>query len=268
MHDVSLVMTDHAAWRATPAGWCRVFALPDGGRWLVYRSGGTLSVQALTPGGSQPSRDIFTLPASAACDVPELAASLDQLGTVARFRNPDLWDALATAIIRQVIRAPQAKKLYRRFCDTYGEQVTLPDGGTYALLPTAEAVLTLDSEQFTSTGMAFKRRPLKAAAEAYVEYAAKWQELSPRTLTAELQTIPRVGPWTAHAAVADWSNDWSLYPYTDLAVRTWARRAAPTHPWPTTEAAFGKVWRQLAGDHLSTLTLLILAWGNTHADIG
>lgn len=162
-------MADHAAWRPVAAGWCRVFALPDGGRWLAHSSGGTVSVQALAPGGRQPSWDIFTCPASAACDVPELAASLDQLGTVARFRNPDLWDALATAIIRQVIRAPQAKKLYRRFCDTYGEQVTLPDGDTYALLPTAEAVLTLDSEQFTSIGLAFKRRPLKVAAEAYME---------------------------------------------------------------------------------------------------
>ena len=51
-------------------------------------------------------------------------------------------------------------------------------------------------------------------------------------LVQELQRIPRIGPWTAGAAVADYSNDFTYYPYADLAVRTWAKRAAPSYPWP------------------------------------
>lgn len=143
-----------------------------------------------------------------------------------------MWDAIGTAIIRQVIRAGESKKLYRAFCEAYGEQVNLPPGGSYALFPSPEIVLGLSDDQFSSIGMAFKRRPLRAAAEAYLEQGVKWQELSPQALIVdELQVVPRIGPWTAHAAIADWSNDWVLYPYADLPVRTWAKRAAPSCDW-------------------------------------
>ncbi|MFE2756528.1 hypothetical protein ACFXGA_31480 [Actinosynnema sp. NPDC059335] len=44
----------------------------------------------------------------------EVVDVLRAAGTVGRWRNPDLWDALATSIVRQVIRAGQARKLYGR----------------------------------------------------------------------------------------------------------------------------------------------------------
>ncbi|WP_322777983.1 hypothetical protein [Frankia sp. Cas4] len=262
------VMTEHAAWLPTDDGWQRVFVSPDGGRWLATVQGGTFKLDALRNEMTTPAHDVFTLSNNVADKAPELATALRGLGSVLRFRNADLWDAISMAIIRQVIRAGQSKKLYRAFCEAYGERITLPNGGTYALFPTPETVLSLSSEQFSSIGMAFKRRPLMAAAEAYREQGAKWRELAPDTLIAELQTVPRIGPWTAHAAVADWSNDWSLYPYADLAVRTWAKRAAPSHDWPNDEPTFGQTWRALAGEHLCSLTLLTLAWGSQHGDIG
>ncbi len=77
----------------------------------------------------------------------------------------------------------------------------------------------------------------------------------------QLQGIPRIGPWTAGAAVADYSNDFTCYPYADLAVRTWAKRAAPSYPWPDSEQELGRLWQRLAGDQFATLTLLTLAWG-------
>jgi DNA-3-methyladenine glycosylase II len=262
------VMTEHPAWQPATCGCHRVFALPDGGRYLATTNGRELVVRPLTGGTREPTLDVFTLSNGMLSEVPELATALSGLGTVVRFRNADLWDAIGTAIIRQVIRAGQSKKLYRAFCEAYGERVDLPGGGTYALFPSPEIVLHLTSEQFGSIGMAFKRRPLLAAAGAYLEHGAKWRELSPRVLVDELQIVPRIGPWTARAAVADWSNDWALYPYADLAVRTWATRAAPSYDWPRDEPSFGQVWRALAGDHLSALTLLTLAWGSHHGDIG
>jgi DNA-3-methyladenine glycosylase II len=66
--------------------------------------------------------------------------------------------------------------------------------------------------------------------------------------------------------VADVSNDFAYYPYADLAVRTWARRAAPAYSWPDDEQSFGRLWRALAGDQLASLTLFTLAWGNLHGD--
>jgi len=261
------VMTEHAAWLPMDGGYQRVFVVPGGGRWLATVHDRTLALDSLSSTTAEPVRDVFTLPKELGT-VPELATALRGLGSVVRFRNTDLWDAIGTAIIRQVIRAGQSKKLYRAFSGAYGQQVTLPNGDTYRLFPSPEIVLGLSDQQFSSIGMAFKCRPLKAAAEAYLEQGVKWCELAPDALTAELQSVPRIGPWTAHAAVADWSNDWSLYPYADLAVRTWAMRAAPSYDWPNDEPTFGRVWRALAGDHLCSLTLLTLAWGSQHGDIG
>jgi len=261
------VMTEHAAWLPIDGGCQRVFVTP-GGRWLATIQGQTLTLDALSNNTTtEPARDVFAL-SKVLSAVPELAAALRRLGSVLRFRNTDLWDAIGTAIIRQVIRAGQSKKLYRVFCGAYGEQIKLPNGRTYALFPTPEIVLGLGDEQFSSIGMAFKCRPLMAAAEAFLERGAKWRELAAEALTRELQTVPRIGPWTAHAAVADWSNDWSLYPYADLAVRTWAKRAAPSYEWPDDEPTFGRTWRALAGEHLCSLTLLTLAWGSQYGDIG
>jgi DNA-3-methyladenine glycosylase II len=262
------VMTEHAAWLPRDGSLQRVIVLPDGGRWLATVRGRTLALDALANGAAKPVCDVFTLSNGLLGKVPELATALGGLGAVVRSRNADLWDAIGTAIIRQVIRAAQSKKLYRAFCEAYGERVELPNGSMYAVFPIPEVVLGLSNDQFSSIGMAFKRRPLKAAAEAYLELGTKWRELTPQALTSELQTVPRIGPWTAHAAVADWSNDWSLYPYSDLAVRTWATRAAPSFDWPSDEPNFGRVWRALAGEHLSSFTLLTLAWGSQHGDIG
>jgi DNA-3-methyladenine glycosylase II len=262
-----LVMTEHPAWQPCDGGHRRVFAQPNGRRHFFVVGEGELMTHPLAV-DSQLMLDAFTLSNGWLDEAPELATALASLGTVVRFRNADLWDAIGTAIIRQVIRAGQSKKLYRAFCEAYGERVELPDGGTFALFPSPKSVLGLESGDFASIGMAFKRRPLIAAAEAYLEYGPEWRELSPHALVEALQVVPRIGPWTARATVADWSNDWTLYPYDDLAVRTWATRAAPSYSWPADEAAFRRVWRTVAGDHLSTVTLLTLAWGSRHGDIG
>ncbi|MBT8228526.1 MAG: hypothetical protein HKP61_00865 [Dactylosporangium sp.] len=181
-----------------------------------------------------------------------------------RVRNIDLWDALATAIIRQVIRANQARLMYQRFCRAHGEAVPTP-WGTRHLIPTAEVVAKLPTLAFATLGMAFKARALVAAAEAAMACQDSWQHLTPIELVTQLQRIPRVGPWTAGATVADYSGDFSLYPYADLAVRTWARRAAPAIDWPGDEPMFGAYWRRHTGRHLSDLTLLVLAWGGSRA---
>src|SRR5215217_2803063 len=105
------VMTEHPAWLPMAGGRQRVLAAVDGGRWLATADGRTLALTALTP-GARPVRDAFTLPSGVLTAVPELASALAGLGPVVRLRNADLWDAIGTAIIRQVIRAGQSKKLY------------------------------------------------------------------------------------------------------------------------------------------------------------
>jgi DNA-3-methyladenine glycosylase II len=264
------VITEHAAWRITERGRCRVFTLPDGGQWLVRISGGEVLSCPLVASSGEPRFDVFELPrpGMGRREAPELSSALAALGAVARFRTSDLWEAVATAVIRQVVRAAQAKRLYRDFCQAHGQQITSLNGEGYALFPAPETVLGLHEEQFAGAGLMFKRGPLRAAAEAYLQHGARWRDLPADVLVDELQRIPRIGPWTAGAAVADYSNDFTYYPYADLAVRTWAKRAAPSYPWPDSEQAFARLWQGLAGDQLATLTLLTLAWGSQHGDTG
>jgi DNA-3-methyladenine glycosylase II len=262
------VLTEHAAWRTTPSGGSRVFVLPDGGQWLVTIDGGEPRPHQLADGSARPQLDSFTVAEPAVSEARALFEALAELGTVARFRTSDLWEAIGTAIIRQVIRAGHARQLHRNFCEAHGDRITCPGGSEYPLFPDVETVLNLDDEQFASIGMTFKRRPLRAVAEAYLKHGSQWRELPPGELATQLQLIPRIGPWTAGAAVADFTNGFSYYPYADLAVRTWAKRAAPSCPWPDDEQEFGRLWRRLAGSQLAPMTLLTLAWGSHHGDTG
>jgi DNA-3-methyladenine glycosylase II len=260
-------MTEYPAWLPTEKGAHRVFALPTG-LVLAEADGARLRLTTLDGDDTEPLADGFSLPEGAAADVPQLVKELSGLGLVGRLRNPSLWEALATGILRQVIRAAQSKKLYRALCAAHGQVVPLPGGGAYALFPTPEELLNITDAQFAKLGLAFKRLPLRAAAAAVISYGPGWSRLPLPALVQELQSVQRIGPWTAGAAVADFSNVWSLYPYADLAVRTWAGRAAPAHNWFHDERAFGTQWRHLAGAHLSPVTLLTLAWGSHHGDIG
>ncbi|MFF4779387.1 hypothetical protein ACFY05_41890 [Microtetraspora fusca] len=251
-------MLDHPAWDTTTAVPVRAMRGPTG-TWLVHA--GSDHLATLVDGtGPAPDVDVYD---PADLDQPlipdSLASTLRDLGPVRRVRTTDLWDALATAIIRQVIRAGQARKMHHAFRTTAGHAPAA------ALIPTPEQVLALGEEEFTALGMAFKRRPLQTAADAYLRHCTEWASLPPDALLKAVQTVPRIGPWTAGAALADHTGDFALYPYADLAVRTWARRAAPDVDWPGDEPGFAAAWQRMAGPHLSLLTVLTLAWGDNHA---
>jgi DNA-3-methyladenine glycosylase II len=263
------VMTDHPSWLV---GQQTAFRVVRRGSsvWALScapTSGVVASVSSradLVSGtGALPVSDLFD-PTMLVGPEP-LASELRELGMVLRWRNPDLWDAVATAVLRQVIRAGQARKLHQEFCRAHGERVMTPFGEA-CLLPTPEIVVGLSDAEFGRLGLAFKGRALRAVAEACLEFGGKWAALRPADLLVELQTIPRVGPWTAGAAGADLTNDYTLYPFADLAVRTWANRLAPGRTWPESEPEFARVWALLAGNQLSAWTLLTLAWGNRHAN--
>lgn len=261
------VMLDHPSWLTTSDGRAHRAVRNGPATWAITCSsweptGRSVAFHRVARPGDAPKLDVVDPRDLTSADsiVGELCAT----GQVARLRNPDLWDALATSIIRQVIRAGQAHKLYRALCTEHGEPV-VTDAGTSYLFPTPDTVLDLSDAEFARLGLAFKRQPLRAAAEAYRDFGVKWAELDPSQLLAEIQHVPRIGPWTAGATVADVTNDYSLYPFADLAVRTWAKRLASERAWPENESDFARVWQRLAGEQLSEWTLLTLAWGVRHA---
>jgi DNA-3-methyladenine glycosylase II len=260
MRNYGIVMTDRPAWVPAAGPWLvRVMASPDGGHAIVRTDGARVEWCCARAAIREPG--IFAFPEGCA---PELAGPLTRLGPVARFANPSLWDAIAAAVIRQVVRAGQARAQYRALCQAYGAEVRC---GSLAgwLLPSPEAVLALGDSQFEALGLAFKREALLAAAGAFLKDGGAWALLPARELAAMLPSVRRIGPWTAGAAAADWSNDFSLYPYGDLAVRTWAARAAPDAGWPGSEPGFRARWEHATSPRLADITLLTLAWGGHHA---
>ena len=261
---MALLMRDHPGWRSNHLGATRVVRAGTGSWGLSWALGDDVvratSAHAEAPHPARPEPDLVTPPTGV---VSPLGSALAEQGAVLRVANPDLWDALGTAIIRQVIRAGQAREMYARFCQAHGTVITT-DVDEHYLFLSAQTGPDLRPDAFAQLGMGFKRPPLGAAAAAYLSNGNQWATLAPTALVEALQQVSRVGPWTAGTAVADFTNDFACYPYGDLAVRTWARRADPDTAWPDTESDFAAHWRTACGPDLSDLTLLTLAWGDHH----
>jgi 3-methyladenine DNA glycosylase/8-oxoguanine DNA glycosylase len=261
-----VLTTDHPAWQTGEDEQRARAVRTASGTWVLSFDRQGLHMACVQ--GTEDVKPTFvtTDPARlpAAAPLP-LRDGLNQLGTTQRLANPWLWDAITTAILRQVVRADQARKLYRAWCGTYGTTVDGPFG-TLAVAPTAGEVLCLAEQQFTGIGAKFHRTALEAAARYYERHHSEWEQKDASDLAVALTRIPRIGPWTAAAAAADFTGDFSIYPHDDLAVRTWAAQIAPEHPWPgKKDKAFGPMWTGWAAADraaLHTLTLATLTWGS------
>ncbi|MFJ3164245.1 DNA glycosylase family protein [Streptomyces kanasensis] len=266
----TILTTDHPAWMRGDDGVLARAVRTEGGTWVAVFGQAGLSL-ACTGGTEDVKPQVVTTdPATLPRSIPEeLRVELAGLGPVVRLANPSLWDAVTTAVLRQIVRAEQARALYGRWCRTYGTAV-VAGGRTRYLVPTPGQVLNLGDEEFVAVGAKLHRPKLRSAAEAILRHEEDWAQLAPVELATALMAISGIGPWTAHAAAADYSGDFSVYPHSDLAVRTWAARIAPSQDWPLDDKSgrsFEKRWRHLAGPapaDLHTLTLATLTWG-THA---
>jgi hypothetical protein len=265
----SALATDHPAWIVDADGaWARALRT-EGGRWIAVFGPAGLSLTCVSGTEDVKPQAVSADPAGLPESVPAaLRAGLAGLGPVLRLSAPSLWDAVTTAVLRQIVRADQARALYRRWCQSYGVPVT-SGGRTRYLVPSPERVLGLADEEFAAVGAKLHRPKLRAAADAILRHGQEWERLAPAALIAgALITIPGIGPWTAHAAAADFTGDFAVYPHSDLAVRTWAARIAPSCDWPLGDKsgkAFEKEWRRITGPRpgdLHTLTLTTLTWGS------
>ena len=261
-----ILTTDHPAWLENEDGRRARAIRTASGIWTLSWDRGGLHMACVRGTEDVKPTVIATDPTRLPDAIPTvLRSGLIELGATQRLANPWLWDAITTAVLRQVVRADQARKLYRTWCSTYGTVVEGPFG-PLAVAPKAQDVLALTEEQFADIGAKFHRTALQAAATHYEQNHAEWQRLEAGALVGALTRIPRIGPWTAAAASADFTGDYSVYPHDDLAVRTWAAQIAPAYPWPDKkDKAFGPLWTGWAGTDrttLHTLTLSTLTWGS------
>lgn len=138
-------------------------------------------------------------------------ASRDPLlrDAAARFRGlrlvgvPDLFEAVAWAIVGQQINLPFAYTLKRRLVETFGSSVTDSEGSRHWLFPTAERIAGLRAADLTALKMtAGKAEYLLRVASLIRDGALTKTQLlaagdapsAERMLTA----IRGIGPWTAH----------------------------------------------------------------------
>lgn len=186
------------------------------------------------------------------------AAPLRDNTCVQRVRNPDLWDALLPPIFRQRRGTSDATSLYRQFCAEHGT-VIATKAGPALLPPGPEIVAELPDTAFNKLRIPDKRRPVRAAAKAYLTRASNWDYLSPSQLFIELQTVSHINTWTAGAIIADLTNDYSFYTMPiDVAYHQWNKYlASPTTQLPKPD--FAQLRDTLNSAHRSTLNLLVLA---------
>lgn len=258
-------MTDHPAWQTRADVRLRCIRGADS-VWLItcepIRNGRTrVRYELLRGAGAPPPWTLFDCTRLAGSTA--LGRRLRAMKVVTRWRNTDLWDALATSIIRQVIRAAHARRLYASMCDAFGIRFATTQGAI-ATFPDAHTVAALSDDELAGVGLSFKRDVLRAAAAAYLSHGHRWATLPYPDLVEALTGIRRVGEWTARATVADHSNDFAFYPYGDLAVRTWAAAMDTDTPWPATDEAFARTWENMAKADLSTWTVSTLAFGALH----
>ncbi|MER6249806.1 hypothetical protein ABT224_00180 [Streptomyces sp. NPDC001584] len=265
------IITEHPGWHETAAGEPVRVVEHQGAAWLAHWESERehLLLRPLDADAAEQPLVAYT----SAVDLPtaaEGALLLDELvslGTVARLTNPSLWDAITTALLRQVIGAPQARKKHRAYYAAYGRTFDTP-AGPLPIAPAPEVVLEVSDEGFAAIGCKFNAKGLRAAATAYLDRGDHWTTLGADSLIKELVEVPFIGPWTAATAAADFTGDHAIYPHGDLAVRTWAGRAAPGLALPNTEREFEAMWRRWAPARttLHALTLFTLTWGS-HARI-
>jgi DNA-3-methyladenine glycosylase II len=185
----------------------------------------------------------------------ELYARLARLSPLTRLGTPTVWEAVATAVIRQVVHRDQAKASFRRVCEMFGEPV-LVAGNVRHAFPSKEAVVSVGVQELRGASVGFKARTLCTLARWCLDTR---EHLDADELRTALLGIRGIGPWTASVAVCDRFSDFTFYPVDDLAVRAHARLRWPHHAWPKHPAEFAEAWRQQTAPYSAQITAFVLA---------
>ncbi|WP_280432610.1 hypothetical protein [Nocardia brasiliensis] len=198
-----------------------------------------------------------------------LTALLRARGSVSRLANPHLWDALATAILAQLVTPQLGEQAYVRLCRAYGRRVRTPGGDDGWLFPRPDAVTGLTRDDLPDVLIGVKLPSLRLAAHAYLDHSSHWNELlASGTPAAELveaisTRLPQLLPATIARAVADHTNDFTVYPI-DTTLRSSVCRLSTRHSWPVSDPDFKTEWQAMTGEQQSAWTVLTLATCTDH----
>ncbi|WP_353048747.1 DNA-3-methyladenine glycosylase [Exiguobacterium sp. s73] len=165
---------------------------------------------------------------------------------------PDLFEALAWAIIGQQITLSFAYTIKRRFVERYGDNRVV-GGRTYWTFPRAERIASLEPEALRE--LQFSRRK----AEYIIDIA--WEitggTLSKSALQSQFSTdirqrllsIRGVGAWTADYVLMKCFQDASAFPVADVGLHQAIHHQLGTSKKPTIEEVkrYGESWQGWEG---------------------
>lgn len=174
----------------------------------------------------------------------------------ARFRGlrlvgvPDLFEAVAWAILGQQINLPFAYTLKRRLVETFGDSMKDAEGARHWIFPSAERIADLQAADLTALKMtAGKADYLLRAATLIREGALSKEQLlaagdapsAERLLTA----IRGIGPWTAHYVAMRCLRYRDAFPIQDVGLHLAIQHALKLGRKPTLPEIrqYASAWR-------------------------
>jgi AraC family transcriptional regulator of adaptative response / DNA-3-methyladenine glycosylase II len=139
-------------------------------------------------------------------------------------RVPGAFDGFETAVrgvLGQQVSVRAATTLSGRFVHRFGKPLSLGDKGVDHVFPTADSMASASVAEVRTVGIPEARaRTIIELARAVAEGRIDLENgVGPEQAIGELESIPGIGPWTAHylaMRVLRWPN---AFPAGDLAVR-------------------------------------------------
>ncbi len=248
---VGTFLPDHLGWWAVgrhPGAWCRVAAGEPGPEILTSPQ--------IAGSAARQAPDQLCLTVGARRLLPtDLSRRLASRSPLLRLSTPTVWEAAATAVIRQVVHRNQARVVFDRVCDAFGPTVVL-DGRPRYGFPTPESIVGAGEARLRETGMGFKATTLRNLAEWSI---GRDRSARGTTLYGELIGVRGIGTWTASITMMDSFSDFEYYPVEDLAVRAHARAMWPERRWPAKPKEFADAWRTATAPHTAVITAFVLA---------
>ncbi len=240
----SLLMADHYGWTADPSAAVVRRTFRAGSRTWTIAS--PVEVPVLPEGHASSEVTSWVLELDALSD-----GALTGEVHVQRVSTPTVWEALATGVLRQVVRAGTARERYRRLVAAASN-----DGG----FPSPDEVLRCDEDEMTALGLRFCWSKLVALARWAADVGAdECLDIPSRDgLLEDAASLPGLGPWTLGVAAWDCGNDPARYPFGDYVVQAGAARLVSWIDWPRRPDRFALAWSDHCGDDFTALTVLAL----------
>ncbi|WP_280379468.1 hypothetical protein [Nocardia wallacei] len=282
-----MYLTDHPGWQAAPDrdGYYRAVTTRtivsrdiDPGTGLpVHTLGETAAVMMLWDEGgshwlnSEGGHSCLSNLVRPANGPQELIEPLAAITDVAHLEIPDLWEAVAGALVRHERSDTHARRTWQALCHAHGDPVT-SDGLTAWRFPRPDQILTLPDDAFTTAGAHAARAGLRAAAQACADHTGdvaaheNWETLWDFGLLDALKRVPHVRPWAAAVAVAEFTGDYSHYPLDEPTRHTIAQ-LVPGQDWPEDPEDFRRAWNLLTDGDQRLWNRWICAWRLTHTPI-